>query len=112
VDLDRIVQSNVGRVVAFVFTPILLPVVGGLAFWLQKVIGIHMDPAEATGYIVAIVAGAGLTAYKWVHNRGEFEKAALEVHKLYEAGRELVAQDQAAADPEVDVPTVPPGLAQ
>lgn len=95
--VNDVVTSQIGRVVTFVVTPILLPVVGALAFWLQNKIGIDMNPTEATAYIAAIVTGGAGVIWKWLHNRGEYERSVIELHKLYEAGNQLV--QQAPIDP-------------
>jgi hypothetical protein len=86
--LDSVVTNNIGRAVAFVLTPILLPVMGGLSFWLQDKLGINMDPAIATGFVVSIVVGVALAGYKWLHNRGEYERAVIELNKLHQAGQQ------------------------
>lgn len=76
-------QSNIGRWVAGVLTPIALPVVGGLAFWLQGKLGIDMDPIEATAFIVTVVGGLAATAVTWLLNRGKHEVAAVDaIHAL------------------------------
>jgi hypothetical protein len=103
--LDDVVRSNIGRIVAFVLTPLLLPLVAVGTAWLQRVIGVGLDPAEVVGVVVATTTGVAAVAYKWLHNRGEFERLVLEVHKLYDAGKEL-----APGDPVGEDPVVPPGL--
>lgn len=98
-NVDDAVTSQIGRVVAFVVTPVLLPVLGALAVWLQDKVGINMDPAVLVGFVVSVVAGTAALAYKWLHNRGEYEKVVLELHKLYEAGAVLVDKNAAQALP-------------
>jgi hypothetical protein len=88
--VDSVVTSSIGRAVAFVLTPILLPVMGGLSFWLQDKVGIDMDPAIATGFVVSIVAGIALAGYKWLHNRGEYERAVIELNRLHQAGQQAI----------------------
>jgi hypothetical protein len=94
--LDSVFTSYIGRIVAFVLTPLLLPIVGAVAYWVQNVIGIDLQAhvAIATGFIVSVVAGTALAIYQWLRNRGIFEKTVLELHHLYEAGNQLIAQEQ------------------
>lgn len=93
--LDDVLRSNIGRVVAFILTPILLPVATAIAAWLQDVVGIDLTGQQLTGYVVAIAIGVALVIYRWLANRGEWERTTLELHKLLEAGRSEV--DTAAA---------------
>jgi hypothetical protein len=98
--MDDVIRSNIGRVVAFVVTPILLPVVGAFAVWLQDVAGINLNPTETTAYIAAVVAGVGLVAYKWLANRGEWERAVVTVKELHDMGEAeaMAAGDETAED--------------
>jgi hypothetical protein len=103
------INSNVARNVALKLTPLLLPVLGGAAVWLQDALGINMDPAEATAFVVAVVLGAAATATTWVRNHGrgaaQLAQAMLELEKLYEAGRQelaLVSSFPKADDDELD----------
>jgi hypothetical protein len=92
------VNSTFARTVALKLTPILLPILGAAAFWLEDTIGIGMDPAVAAAFVVSVVIGlAGVvTAYVFNHGRGAavIGQSALELEKLYEAGRAAVANDQ------------------
>jgi hypothetical protein len=93
-------NSDFARKVALMLTPVLLPVLGALAFWLEDSIGIDMDPAEATGFVVAVVLGAAAVIYAFVVNHGkgaaQLGQSALELASLYEAGRSELAKDEAA----------------
>ena len=80
------IKSVVPKAVAFVLTPLLLPIAGAVSFWLQKKVGIKMDPAEATGFVTSIVAGAGLVAYKWLEGRAAYDKTILEIYKFHQLG--------------------------
>jgi hypothetical protein len=84
-------HSTFARKVALYLAPVLLPVIGALAFWLEDKVGIDMDPAEATGFVVAVVLGlAGvLIAFVLNHGKGaaQLGMGALEIEKLFEAGR-------------------------
>jgi sulfite exporter TauE/SafE len=95
---DDVVTNNVGRIVAFVLTPILLPGVGAVAFWLQNVIGIDLQQytAVAVGFVVSVVTGCALVAYKWLENRGAWEKGVAELEALYHAGQQAIEQQPKA----------------
>lgn len=116
-------NSTFARTVALKLTPVLLPVLGAAAVWVQDAIGIDMDPAVAAAYVVSVVVGlaAVVTVYVRNHGRGAalLGQASLELEKLYEAGnRELdLASSAPSARGELttfqgsgDNPTTPPGL--
>jgi len=84
--ISAALRSHVGRIVAFVLTPILLPLVGAGSVWAQDAIGVNLDPNEVVAYVVAVVAGCALVAFKWLENRGRFELVAAETQKLHDAG--------------------------
>jgi cell division inhibitor SulA len=85
-------QSNVGRYVAFILTPILLPLVGAAAYWLQNVVGIDMQDhvAAVTAFIVATVGGLAGVIITWLRNRGLHETAAAETVNAALAARATV----------------------
>lgn len=80
-ELLKSLQSNIGRWVTFAITPILLPVVGAVAFWLQDKLGIDLqaDPAAVTAYIATTVGGVAVVLVTWLRNRGKHEVAAAAV---------------------------------
>jgi hypothetical protein len=98
---EQVMTSTIGRLVA-AGPALLLPVFGAVSFWLQDKLGINMDPAVAVAFVTTIVTGAALLAWKWLDNRGKFERIVTEMHKLYEAGKELQQPEQP--------PVAPPGL--
>jgi hypothetical protein len=88
-------QSNIGRYVAFVLTPILLPLVGATAVWAQDKIGLDIQayggvPA-VVGFIVSVVAGTAAVLLTWLRNRGKFEVQAAESATLLKAGEDALA---------------------
>jgi hypothetical protein len=99
------INTGIGRYVskgvAFVLTPLLLPLMTSLAYGIQKWFGLKLDAAQLTGYLTAIAAGIGLTAYKWISNRGEWERTVLQLSQWYKLG----SQAQAAGQP---LPPPPP----
>jgi hypothetical protein len=105
--LDDAIRSNIGRVVAFVLTPILLPVTTIVANWLQDAAGLDLNGGDLAAYLVAIAVGVALAAFQWLRNRGEWERATMEVHKLYDAGRAEFEANQGVEEPPT---SVPPGI--
>lgn len=89
------IGQYVSRAVAFVVTPLLLPLMTSLAYGIQKWFGLNLDAAQLTGYLAAIAGGIGLTAYKWIANRGEWERTVLQLSQWYKFG----SQAQAAGQP-------------
>lgn len=83
------VEAYIGRIVAGVVTPLLLPLAGAFAIWVNKATGLDLDGAELTAYVGTVVTGVAAVGYKWLSNRGEYEKLKLELEKLYEAGRHI-----------------------
>jgi hypothetical protein len=91
------VQSKLARDITLKLTPVLLPIAGALAYWLQDAIGIDMQPAAATGYVVTVVVGVAALLVTFVRNHGEgaarLGEVLLELERVREAGRQ--AQEQA-----------------
>lgn len=93
--MNSVIQSQIGRIVAFVLTPILLPVSASVATWIQDIAGLDLDGADLTAYVVAVVAGVTVAVYKWLSNRGEWERVIEYINRTHDAGAEVV-------DPVVD----------
>lgn len=87
---DNILTAYIGRVVAFVLTPILLPIAATVAVWIQDVLGIDLHGDQLTAYVISVVVGVALAAVQWLRNRGVWEKAVLELQKLEAAGRNVI----------------------
>lgn len=84
--ISAALQSYIGRIVAFVLTPILLPAVGAISVWMQNSIGIDLPVEAVVGYTISTTIGVALVIYKWLENRGRFEIAAAQVVKLHDEG--------------------------
>lgn len=91
--LEGLLTSYTSRLVAFVLTPILLPVATTVAVWLQDALGVDLTGGQLTAYVVAIASGLALTAATWLMNRGKWEIAEAELHKLYDLGKQHVEAD-------------------
>jgi hypothetical protein len=101
-ELDRI-NTGIGRYMAkgftFVLTPLLLPLATSLAYFVQRQFGLDLDATELTGYLTAIAGGIGITAYRWVGNRGEWERTVLQLAQWYKLGKEAQATGEAPPPP-------------
>jgi len=75
-EMVKALSSQIGRVVAFVLTPLLTAVLVPLAVWLQKELGVHLDTVETVGYIVGLAAAITGGAVTWLVGRWKFEQAA------------------------------------
>jgi hypothetical protein len=96
-NFDDIANNYIGRIV--VLTPILVPAVTAVAAWAQDAIGINLDGAQLTAYVVAVATGLALVAATWLRNNGNWEVASAELIKLHELGSQ-----------ELGDPAQPPGL--
>lgn len=85
--IDTALTSVIGRVVALL-GPLFLAVVGAGTLWLQNVIGLDLQEynGAAAAWIGTTILGGALMAYKWLSNRGEFERVALELKAMQELG--------------------------
>jgi|SRR3954465_2611247 anti-sigma factor RsiW len=105
--MDNIITSQIGRLVAFVLTPILLPVAAVVANWAQDALGLDLNGADLTAYVVTVVAGVALGAWQWLKNRGEWEKAVEVVGKYHDSGEAFV---DTGPDPVEPLPLSGPSL--
>lgn len=49
---DSFIEKYIGRIVAFVLTPMLLPLVGAAAVWAQDALGVDLNAGQVTGFVV------------------------------------------------------------
>lgn len=96
-DFEDLVNSNVGRIVAFVLTPVLIPSATAAAAWLQDAVGINLDGSQLTAYVVAVAAGIAVVAATWLRNLGAWEVGQAELIKLHELGQQEI--DRSSGDP-------------
>lgn len=90
VELERLNRGAgpfIAKAVTFLITPLLLPLATSFAYYVHKWLGVKLDAAELTGYLTAIAAGVGITAYKYLANRGEWERTVLQLAHLYQVGQ-------------------------
>lgn len=84
--MQDVINSQIGRVIAFVLTPILLPTATAGAAWAQDAIGVNLNGAELTAYVVSVAVGLAVVIATWLRNRGEYEKAVTVIRGLHEQG--------------------------
>jgi hypothetical protein len=95
---DKVVTSEVGRLIP-VITAVAIPVITAVCAWLQKQLGIKLDPAALTAFIASMGAGIVLTAYKWMSNRGSWERAVLDAYKVYLTGQSVTSNQVVVTSP-------------
>jgi hypothetical protein len=89
-------SANLGKLVAGVLAPVfavLSPALAGLA---NEVFNLHLSTQQVSNVGITIVAGLGLIGYKWLSNRGAWERAMLDVQKAYLLGKPTVPADAAS----------------
>lgn len=110
--INDVVTSQIGRVVAFVLAPLLLVAVPPVTNAINEVFGLGFTDQQISNVVIAIVVGLALVVYKWLSNRGAYERTVVELHKLYEAGSQLAnAGQNAPAQGDPTDPVTPPGVA-
>jgi hypothetical protein len=77
-------------VVAFILTPLLLPIAAVVANWIQDFAGLDLNGADLTAYVVSVVVGVALAVYRWLANRGEWEKVMEYVTRTHDEGAEVL----------------------
>lgn len=61
------VEKTVVNKVVVALVTLGAPVIGAVAMWLQKVVGIHMDPAVAATYVATVVTGVIVIGLRYLH---------------------------------------------
>ncbi len=97
---EEVVTSTIGRRVTGLIA-LGTPVFTAVCAWLQKKVGINLDPAALTAFIASVVAGVSIIGFKWLGNRGSWERTAVEGYHVYLIGH-------AATAPTNQVIVVPP----
>jgi hypothetical protein len=85
--VNKELESDISRWVSGLVVPVLLPVSTIISFYLQKWLGFNLSAGSLAAYLGTIVAGVGVTAYRWLAGRSEYEQALLEIVKLHEFGQ-------------------------
>lgn len=85
-EFNSVVENKIGQQ-ATVLAALAVPLVTGLCAWLQRKVGINLSPAALTAFIATMGAGIFVTAFKWLANRGSWERTIVEAYGLYLAGK-------------------------
>jgi membrane protease YdiL (CAAX protease family) len=85
-EVNPLIEMYISRIVAFVLTPILMPVAAIVANWLQDAVGINLSGGDLTAYLIAVIAGVGIVAWQWLRNRIKWETLESEVKRLHDLG--------------------------
>ena len=83
---DSVVTSDIGKL-AVALTALAVPLLTGLCAWLQKELGVKLDPAELATFIATMGAGIVITGYKWIANRGDWERSIVDAYGVYLTGQ-------------------------
>ena len=106
--LESVFTANIGRIVAFVLAPVLVVAVPPVVDGLNNVLGTDFSNQQISNIAIATVVGLAIVVYKWLGNRGQWEKAMAELHLLYESGRQEVDNQVANSPaPPLEVETGP-----
>jgi hypothetical protein len=84
-EFEAVATSDIGRWVT-ALVALAVPVITGLCAWLQKEIGINLDPASLTAFITSMAGGLSILAFKWLTNRGNWEQLAVQGYHVYLIG--------------------------
>jgi uncharacterized membrane protein YeaQ/YmgE (transglycosylase-associated protein family) len=90
-DLDKAITSYIGRIVAFVLTPLLLPITAVVANWLQDALGVNLNGGALAAFLVSVVVGVALAIWQWLRGRVQWERLATELVHLRETGDSAIA---------------------
>jgi hypothetical protein len=85
-EFNSVVESKIGQH-ATVLAALAVPLVTGLCAWLQQKLGINLSPAALTAFIATMGAGIFVTAFKWLGNRGSWERTIVEAYGVYLTGQ-------------------------
>lgn len=84
--LQKTLTSIAGRV-AVALSLLLVPAITAGCVWLQDVIGINLSPGEVQAFVATLMLGGFAAVSTWVFNKGRFERAMLDIYKLYQQGK-------------------------
>jgi hypothetical protein len=94
-EFNSVVESKIGQQ-ATVLVALAVPLATGLCAWLQRKIGIDLSPAALTGFIATMGAGIFATAFKWLANRGDWERTIVQAYGIYLTGKSDLPADPAS----------------
>lgn len=106
-EFENVAKSTIGRWVA-AGVALAVPVITAFCAWLQKEVGINLDPASLTAFITSIAAGAAILGFKWLSNRGDWERAAVEAYQVYLTGQAATTTTHIAVAQAIPAGPTPP----
>lgn len=82
--LDSIFKSNIGRIVAFIATPLLAVAVPPIVDGLNTVLDTDFSNQEISNIAIATIVGIAIVIWQWLRNRGNWETRVAELyHSLH-----------------------------
>jgi hypothetical protein len=87
--IEGALESQLGRLVAFVLTPLLLTAVGWLSAWTSQHLGLELNSAETVAYITTVVIGVALVALRWLWVHGKGYLVALGIQKAHDVTKAM-----------------------
>jgi hypothetical protein len=94
--LSEVFTANIGRVVAFLLTPLLAVAVPPVVQGANEVLGTAYTDQQLSNVAIATVVGIAIVIWQWLRNRGKWEEKLAELEALYEAGKQNVQMAQGA----------------
>lgn len=107
---DKLLHEFIGRTVV-VLTALLLPIVGKYVVVINNALpGANLNADAIVAVVVTATLGVAAAVYKWLSNRGEYERLKHELEIVLQSGENLRNQGvEPAPVPEPVDPEVPTG---
>jgi high-affinity Fe2+/Pb2+ permease len=106
-EFEKVATSYIGRWVA-AGVALAVPIITALCAWLEKEIGINLNPASLTAFITSMAAGLAIMGFKWLSNRGNWERAVIEGYHIYLTGQAATATPGKTLSATPSIPIPPP----
>jgi hypothetical protein len=106
-EFEKVATSYIGRWVA-AGVALAVPIITALCAWLEKEIGINLNPASLTAFITSMAAGLAIMGFKWLSNRGNWERSVIEGYHIYLAGQAATATSGKVLSATPSIPIPPP----
>jgi len=83
------VEKTVINKVVVALVALGAPVLGAVAVWLQKVVGIHMDPTVAATYVGTVVTGVVVLGLRYLHGLDVWQRLVRFGQEVIDASKEV-----------------------
>jgi len=90
--IQKALTTFIGRVVLAVFTLVVVPVMPALINFVNSTLGYNLTDAQIQAYATNASYGIAALASVWLLNNGLFERAALKVKEVLDAGENVQGQ--------------------